>query len=241
MKEAISWAFLILALAAFIFTSYNVYQAKKNNESFFLFGYRPVFVLTGSMEPYMMTNSLALTKEVTDIGQLEAGDVVTYHVNSDSGRTLRITHRITDIEDNLIYTKGDNNNVSDGYALTIDNIEAKVIGVCNATSDIAAIWNRSLAGKIFLVSITVAIICLYYAIKFFFAGKSEEKALAKAGPDLVVLEYAPEGKNDFEDKSDYVEISSDEDIGEQSADNEDIDFKTTATESNDEEKTMTDK
>jgi len=163
-KEVISWVLLIAVFCVFVFTVYNTFVNKDKAEGAFLFGYRPVLVLTGSMEPYMMTNGLALTKEVTDICELSVGDVVTYHVQGQEGNMLRITHRIIDISGNFIYTKGDNNSVSDCYALTIDNIEAKVVGVTNITAWIAAKWQTT-AGKIMLISFALGAILLYFCLK----------------------------------------------------------------------------
>lgn len=175
IREIFSWFFLILMLFTFIFVSYNLVEAKKNGEGYFLFGYRPVLILTGSMEPYMMTNSLAMTKEVTSLDQLEIGDVVTYHVDTESGNTLRITHRIVAIDNEKIYTKGDNNNVIDGYPLTIENIEAKVIGVTNITAEIASIWQNSLSGKIFLICFGVGILLMYYSVKYAIASAKQRR------------------------------------------------------------------
>lgn len=135
------------------------------DENTFIFGYRPVFVLTGSMEPYMLTNSIIITKEVTDISELAVGDVVSYHVNTNDGDTLRITHRITDIEGEFIYTKGDNNNVPDGYPLTMDNIEAKVTSVFNQLPWLIDKWNSGMSGKILIVSFAIAVILFFMTIK----------------------------------------------------------------------------
>ena len=173
IQSIFSWVFLLLMCGLLVFSVYNLYQARQNNEGYFLFGYRPMLVLTGSMEPYMMTNSLVLSKEVTDSDQLEVGDVVTYHVKTESGRPLRITHRIVEMEDDLIYTKGDNNQVTAGFALTRDNIDAKVVGVCNFTATLASIWNRSLSGKITLVCCTAAVLLALGALRSLLHSRRE--------------------------------------------------------------------
>lgn len=164
-KDVFSWIILFAMVGLLIFTSVNAFKAQKSGESNFLFGYRPVLVLTGSMEPYMMTNSIALTKEVTDMDQLEVGDVVTYHAETTDGRLIRITHRIIDIEGDLVYTKGDNNRVADGYGLTLENIEAEVLTVFNQTAWLAAKW-QTLTGKIFLISCGIFLVSLYMLLKF---------------------------------------------------------------------------
>lgn len=50
-------------------------------DEFYIFGYRPVVVLSGSMEPYMQTNSVAVIQKTKDI---EKGDVVMFRVDEDT-------------------------------------------------------------------------------------------------------------------------------------------------------------
>lgn len=186
-KEIISWVLLIAVLFAFAFSVYTNIANKNEGEGAFLLGYRPVLVLTGSMEPYMKTNGLVLTKAVSDIDELAVGDVITYHVENLEGKLLRITHRIIEIDGEKIYTKGDNNSVDDGFPLTIENVEAKVVAVANWTAWFVAKWQSSTAGKVMLISLVVGVILLYFcikdAIKALLAkrkGKTDEKEAGAA-------------------------------------------------------------
>lgn len=169
-----SWALLIIMAALLVFTIFRVAESRKTGEGVFLLGYRPVLVLTGSMEPYMMTNGIALTKEVDSLDDIAVGDVVTYHVMNDNGKKLLITHRIIAIDNGLIYTKGDNNNVDDGFPLTIENVEAKVVGVFNGTAWLAAKWQTT-TGKIMLICFLAAIVLLCYTVKAFRASRKAER------------------------------------------------------------------
>ena len=174
ISDVLSWVILIAMCILLVFSVYNTYNAQKTGEPYFMFGYRPVLVLTGSMEPYMMTNSLCITKEVQDLSEVEVGDVVTYHVNTSDGRTLRITHRVQSIDENgEIITKGDNNHVEDGYSLTMDNIESKVVMVFNQTAWIAAKWQTT-AGKVMIISFTLCILLLFGFIKMLFPEQTDE-------------------------------------------------------------------
>ena len=121
----------------------------------------------------MLVNSIALTKQVTSLDEIAVGDVITYHMESDNGRDLRITHRIIAIDNEKIYTKGDNNYVDDGFYLTMDNVEAKVITVFNQTAWIAARWQTT-AGKVMLISIPVCMILLSSTIKLLRSSRKEE-------------------------------------------------------------------
>lgn len=177
-SDVLSWVFLFCMIGLLIFTITTTAQAKKTGESAYLFGYRPVLVLTGSMEPYMMTNGVALTKEVSDISELEVGDVVTYHMQTEAGRQIRITHRIISMDNGTIRTKGDNNRVEDGYDLTMENIESEVVAVFNQTAWLAQKWQTT-SGKVMIISFSAGTILLYCAVKsliksFFTDEKDEE-------------------------------------------------------------------
>lgn len=204
VKEITSWAVLIAMIVLLGFTTVNAIKAQRTGESNFLFGYRPVLVLTGSMEPYMMTNSIALTKEVTSLDQLEVGDVVTYHVTTEAGKLIRITHRITALDGDLIYTKGDNNNVADGYALTLDNIEAEVISVFNQTAWVAAKWQTT-AGKIMIISFTAFLVCLIVALDVSISNRRREKEEAAIKAQLEAEAAEPQIAEGGEVKEEVAE------------------------------------
>jgi len=198
--DILSWLLLIAMCVLMVFSMFNTYQARKTGESAFLFGYRPVIVLTGSMEPYMLVNSIALTKEVTSLDEIAVGDVITYHIENDSGKKLRITHRIIAIDGEKIYTKGDNNYVDDGFYLSMDNVEAKVIKVFNQTAWIAAKWQTT-AGKIMLISIPVCLIFLSATVRLLSASRREErqKLHAEKDEDMALDAIHEEVSKDTED------------------------------------------
>ena len=52
----------IIALSVYILVGVMVQK-----DEFYIFGYRPVLVLSGSKEPYMETNSIAIVQKKKDI------------------------------------------------------------------------------------------------------------------------------------------------------------------------------
>lgn len=88
-------------------------------------GYKPFIVLSGSMEPAVMTGDLVITQEV-DPAALKAGDVIAYRY----GQETVITHRIREVteKDGLLafITKGDANNVEDNVMPTGDLVEGRL-------------------------------------------------------------------------------------------------------------------
>lgn len=83
-----------------------------------VFGFSRTVVLSGSMEPAIEAGDLLIIKEKK---QYNVGDIVTYKW----GKSYA-THRIVDIYDGEIITKGDNNNMEDEPVLN-SLIEGKVV------------------------------------------------------------------------------------------------------------------
>ena len=51
LQKIFSWVLLIVMAGLLLFTIFRVAESRKTGEGVFLLGYRPVLVLTGSMEP----------------------------------------------------------------------------------------------------------------------------------------------------------------------------------------------
>ena len=90
-------------------------------------GYKPMMVLTESMEDYILAGDIIIAKEI-DPTTLKVGDVVTFFDPTGNG-TSTVTHRIIDVvndETGLWFqTQGDNNNTPDRELVE----SAAVIGI----------------------------------------------------------------------------------------------------------------
>ena len=85
-----------------------------------IFGYHPVVVLSGSMEPTYKTGSIIYYKKISQ-KELKVGDVITFNANN-----KMVSHRIVNIDNELIETKGDANDVSDANKVRYENVYGKV-------------------------------------------------------------------------------------------------------------------
>ena len=83
------------------------------------FGYGAAVVLTGSMEPAISANDVIFAREASEYG---VGDIVVYQ-----DRDMLIVHRVVSVNDNIIQTKGDANNIAD-EPVAISQVKGKVIG-----------------------------------------------------------------------------------------------------------------
>ena len=127
------------------------------------------------MEPYIKQYSLVVTKKVTDPSQIEEGDVVSFYVTTNNGNRERILHRIIKIEDDIVYTKGDNNDVSDNFNLTTADIVDKEVLVFNWVSWIFHTLFSGTKGIIIICCSGLSIIFFYIAAKLYIKSCLEEK------------------------------------------------------------------
>lgn len=89
-------------------------------------GYKPVVVLTGSMEPTYPVGSVIYYKS-SPFDSIQVGDVISFSVNSDS-RTV-VTHRVfeKDPAQNQFIVKGDANASPDTNPIPFANVKGKVM------------------------------------------------------------------------------------------------------------------
>ena len=97
----------------------------------FLVFYRPTFlggdsryepVLSGSMEPAIPVGGIVVIKPV-DPETLKTGDIICFQLSEDTS----VTHRIINITDEGLVTKGDANEDPDQWTVKKENVIGKVI------------------------------------------------------------------------------------------------------------------
>ena len=111
MKKILSILLIIICLVILIINICSIFGLP-------ILGFRLLKVASGSMEPTLPINSLILVKESNNY---QENDIVTY--KDEYGYT---THRIIEIKQYSIITKGDANNTTD-KEVAIDDIIGKVI------------------------------------------------------------------------------------------------------------------
>ena len=120
-----------------------------------LFGYAPVDVLTGSMEPVFSPGDVIIIEKNADY---KINDIVTYTYED----TL-ITHRIIDKSEEGYITKGDANNVADNELVKGEQIVGKYLFVIPFVG-LLKIWIKSPLG-IVVILLIIAGIYIYYRRK----------------------------------------------------------------------------
>ena len=91
---------------------------------FFLFGYRILFIMSGSMEPVLHEKSIAIARVVIDKDSVGVGEIVTY---KSPEMTHTVTHRIVERTEDGFILQGDNNEAPDSLVVKPEWIRYRVV------------------------------------------------------------------------------------------------------------------
>lgn len=125
----------------------------------FASGIKPYIVQSGSMEPSIKTGSFAFVNIKSDYEDIKIGDVIAYETSMGS----LVTHRVINMEDGFLETKGDNNEVSDGFSVNEDNFYGKTLLSIPYLGYLFA-WIQTKRGMILTGTIVCAAFILEYAL-----------------------------------------------------------------------------
>ena len=90
-----------------------------------IFGYKPLVVLSGSMEPNIKTGSVIYYHKVNK-EDLKVGDIITFKTDT---KKEYVSHRINAIDGDSYETKGDANNAVDPLKITYEDIIGKDLNI----------------------------------------------------------------------------------------------------------------
>lgn len=119
-------------------------------------GYKTFVIVSGSMEPTIMTEDAILVKEVAQ-DKIKIGDIISFS----QGETI-VTHRIVEIiEENgktKYKTKGDNNHIEDKEKIAYEQIEGKYQFKINQFGIVTEI----LKSKITLIILILTVVMMFF-------------------------------------------------------------------------------
>jgi len=171
-KKVSSWLtilFLIVVIPLMIIFGTIMVKAKiyPNKIPDFM-GYKPLIVLSGSMEKEIRAGDLVIVKMV-DNSTLKKNDVIAYR-NSSNTATL---HRIVDIKKEhgeiKYITKGDNNTIADNENVTNKNIEGLFCFKINGMGNILMFLQKPFG----LLIVCIAIITIGISLTVYFNSKNK--------------------------------------------------------------------
>lgn len=162
-------AFFLLLIAGTILFKANVNPDKVPD----VFGYKPMIVLSGSMESSIYKGDLVFVK-VVDTTTLKENDVIAFRNEENTVTTHRIVEIIYDDGKTYFRTKGDNNNTADLNLVSEDDVEGIYIW------RLAGIGNFLMFMKEPMGLIVVLLVILVIGLLWlYFINKRDEKRYAK--------------------------------------------------------------
>lgn len=191
---------IALALAIFLVLAcgYVVVTNQEDPTEGYLFGFKPVYVITGSMEPTIKTDAVIIAKKI-DYEDVKVDDIIVYKIED-----KMITHRVIEKTDDGIRTKGDNNNVQDAYTLKEENIRAKVVLIMNFTAKLIPKM-RTTEGKILYIIVPISAIMALYAAEIAIKVTRKKK---KKSVDKPKKEKKKKEKKRKKGKEDPISVPS---------------------------------
>ncbi len=130
-------------------------------------GYRPLIVLSGSMEPTYPVGSVLYYKSVAK-SEIKEKDVITFELNG-----TVITHRVNRIDGDNYYTKGDANPSEDSVPLSYDNIMGKTM---NFNIPYIGYYIKFVNDNMYLLVVAVVVLLL----EFVLSNQLLQKAVKKS-------------------------------------------------------------
>lgn len=116
-------------------------------------GYKPLIVLSGSMEPTILTGDLVLVKEA-DAEDIVENDIIAFR--ADANTETLITHRVTEVikenGDISFLTKGDANTGADANQVNAAELEGKYLGRVAGLGGFAMFLQTPVGMLIFVVT-----------------------------------------------------------------------------------------
>ncbi len=135
----------------------------------YLCGFTPYVVLSGSMEPTIETGSLCFINRHAGYENVKGQDIIAYRLKDN---TL-VTHRVVEINEDGMVTKGDANKDNDATLITSDNYMGKNVFWIPKVGYLVKVFQTT-TGKIIIIT---CIVILFVAGFLFGEDKKKNKEL----------------------------------------------------------------
>lgn len=117
---------LNIILAALVFFLVVPLLSKAATGYTTFFGYKPIYVLTDSMEPVIPAGSWVVGVPVRG-EEITVGDVAAYRKENGTKLQPTVIHRVVAITENGFIFQGDNNELPDSQVVRADQIMYKIV------------------------------------------------------------------------------------------------------------------
>ncbi len=160
---------LVVLVAGTILYKANRYPDKVPD----VFGYKPMIVLSGSMETYIYTGDLVFVKMV-DTDTLKVNDIIAFRNETNTVTTHRIIEIVMENGERFFRTKGDNNNVEDANLVPMSAVEGVYVGKISGLGNYLTFVGQPIGLAVLLLIILVVGLGWLYII-----NRMDEKKYSK--------------------------------------------------------------
>ncbi len=162
-------AILLLTMAATIMYKANKYPDKIPD----VLGYKPMIVLSGSMESSIKTGDLVIVKMV-DENVLKVNDIIAFRNETNTVTTHRIVEIVEEDGETCFRTKGDNNNIEDANLVKPSAVEGVYVAKINGLGNFLMFIQQPIGLAIMLLIVLVIGLIWLYIV-----NSIEEKKISK--------------------------------------------------------------
>ena len=162
-------AFIILVIAGIIMFKANTDPDKVPD----VFGYKPMIVLSGSMETSIHTGDLVFVKMV-DTTILKKGDVIAFRNEEDTVTTHRIVEIVFEDGKQYFKTKGDANNAEDTNLVAMEDVEGLYVGRIAKAGNFLMFMQKPMG--LFIVLLVILVVGLLW---LYIISKRDDKKYSK--------------------------------------------------------------
>ena len=163
-------ALIILIIASIIMIKANTDPDKVPD----VFGYKPMIVLSGSMETSIHTGDLVFVKMV-DTTTLKKDDVIAFRNEEDTVTTHRIVEIVFEEGKQYFKTKGDANNAEDANLVEMEDVEGLYVARIPKAGNFLMFMQKPIG--LFVVLLSILVIGLLW---LYIVNKKDEKKYRKA-------------------------------------------------------------
>lgn len=159
-------------------------------------GYKPLIVLSGSMEPTILTGDLILVKEA-DAEDIAQNDIIAFRndANTETVVTHRVTEVLTENSEVSFLTKGDANTGDDASQVKAEELEGKYLGRVGGLGRFAIFLQTPIGMLIFVVT-PLCLFILYDMVVRKRCSNKKATREAELEAELEVLRAAQKEENE---------------------------------------------
>ena len=166
--------FFLIAFVILLISGTILYKAYKYPDKIpDVLGYKPMIVLSGSMETAIHTGDLAFVK-IVDTTTLKKDDVIAFRNENNTVTTHRIIEIVFENGKQFFRTKGDANNTEDVNLVKMEDVEGIYVGRLPGVGNFLMFMQKPIG--LFVVLLVILVIGLIW---LYIVNKKEEKEYRK--------------------------------------------------------------